>query len=99
MRKIKRPHNPLTKVLIRLFQNFPRLNHKSFDQTFSKVCAGRGREALVAPAGAKPFHAVFASFCGFLHKKKGNGLRSVSRNKTSKAEPSALRGLIFPFVA
>jgi hypothetical protein len=47
---------------------------KSFDQTFSKVCAGRGREALVARRNERnsPI-AVFGSFCGNFAKKNGEG--------------------------
>jgi len=51
------------KVLIDLF--------RSFDQTFSKVCAGRGREAFVASAEAKLFFGVFGSFCARGAKKNG----------------------------
>jgi hypothetical protein len=35
------------------FAQIQKSPHESFDQTFSKVCAGRGRKALVASAEAK----------------------------------------------
>jgi hypothetical protein len=59
---------------------FARTSVKSFDQTFSKVCAGGGREALLAPAGAKAHNAVFlVLFLRLLAQKKNeNGLITQS---------------------
>jgi hypothetical protein len=59
---------------------------KVFASLFSKSDRGLGAAPQVAPAGAKPFHAVFASFCGFLLKKKGNGLRSVTHNQNTPSK-------------
>ena len=59
---------------------------ESFDRTFSKVRAGRGREALVAPAGAKlSWRPFFGSFFGLLlQRKTGDGLLNVSHNPLPK---------------
>jgi hypothetical protein len=44
---------------------------KSFRPPFSKGGAGRGRAALVAPAGAKlSYRRFLVLFCGFLLKKE-----------------------------
>jgi hypothetical protein len=59
---------------------------KSFDQTFSKVCAGRGRAALVASAEAKLSKRHFYSRSELLvhflcasgiKEKNGNGFLNV----------------------
>ena len=52
---------------------------KSFDQTFSKVCAGRGREALVARRNGRNFLGVFGSFCARGVKKNGANFLNVTR--------------------
>jgi hypothetical protein len=61
---------------------------KSFDQTFSKVCAGRGREALVAPAGAKFPKRRFCFFLRLLAQKEGRGFPHLI-SQQPKGLPSA----------
>ena len=62
---------------------------KSFDQTFSKVCAGQGRAALVARRNERnSLHAVFGSFCGNFAKKNGNSFLTSYSNNQGAADGS-----------
>ena len=74
---------------------------KSFDQTFSKVCAGRGRAALVASAEAKlPLRHFFGSFfvptCS-KKERRGFAQRNPKRMRAITDRPYLLRkNLYFP---
>ena len=56
---------------------------KSFDQTFSKVCAGRGREALVARRNERNALGVFwFFFAPTCTKKNGENYLNVKKEVT-----------------
>jgi len=69
-----------------VFRIFSVKSAKSFDQTFTKVCAGGGREALLASAEAKyslrcfNLRSKYVLLCGCSVKKNGNDFLTKNPN-------------------